>query len=570
MAEDTPRKPSRSDTISQHSHTSQTAQEFINSQLQLEADAREVLPYQFDTCSRPLGPLRQKAWSCLTCNPPPEDPSEPYTPAGVCYSCHVSCHGEHHLVELFAKRNFVCDCGTTRIQSDCPCTLRVNEDTGVKGGVRAESPAPSNHYDHNYRNRFCGCGQEYDAHQEKGTMFQCLGLGTIEDGGCGEDWWHPECLVGLPRDWYAKESNKKSEEHTDKDAKNDIGNGTAEKVDGETVTTNGIAIDVTNGNAADVGGRDEFPDQEDAADEDPPLPPSFPAEDLFEHLICYKCVEAFPWIKRYASAPGFLPPVYRSDRRDATSDEQVVTTNVEAASVSSAAVPAEESSKKRKASDAEDSDGDVDRAHEAAKRQRNSQEPAAATMLATSEAPGNPRSTQAICHYANLPPAPNGRFSLFLKEDFRDQICRCPSCFPLLTQHPYLLEEEDMYEPPVSESDEADAPGTGSAGSRSLLDRGEVALSNIDRVRAIEGVMVYNHLKDKVKDFLKPFAESGRPVGAEDIKAYFERLRGDDEGIMAARGDAERGGEGRKGNGDGDGNGGPTRDEQRGESWRNL
>ena len=30
-------------------------------------------------------------------------------------------------------------------------------------------------------------------------MFQCLGLGTVEEGGCGEDWWHPECLLGLPR-----------------------------------------------------------------------------------------------------------------------------------------------------------------------------------------------------------------------------------------------------------------------------------------------------------------------------------------------------------------------------------
>ena len=46
--------------------------------------------------------------------------------------------------------------------------------------------------------------------------------------------------------------------------------------------------------------------------------------------------------------------------------------------------------------------------------------------------------------------------------------------------------------------------------------------------------MVYNHLKDKVKSFLQPFAESGQAVGAEDIKAYFEKLRGDEEGIQAA------------------------------------
>lgn len=61
--------------------------------------------------------------------------------------------------------------------------------------------------------------------------------------------------------------------------------------------------------------------------------------------------------------------------------------------------------------------------------------------------------------------------------------------------------------------------------------------------------MVYNHLRDKVKSFLQPFAESGKAVGAEDIKAYFETLRGDAEAIRAAGGNAVTGGE----EGDGDG-----------------
>lgn len=128
---------------------------------------------------------------------------------------------------------------------------------------------------------------------------------------------------------------------------------------------------------------------------------------------------------------------------------------------------------------------------------------------------------------------PTGTFSLFLTEDFRESFCRCPDHFSLLTPHPALLEEEEAYQPPVSEDGD---DGTGSVGSRSLLDRGEAALSNMDRVRAIEGVMVYNHLKDKVKGFLQPFAESGVPVGAEDIKRYFETLRGDAEALKAMRG----------------------------------
>ena len=159
---------------------------------------------------------------------------------------------------------------------------------------------------------------------------------------------------------------------------------------------------------------------------------------------------------------------------------------------------------------------------------------------------------------------PKGSFSMFLKEGFRERFCRCPSCYPKLSKFPQLLEEEESYEPPISESGEEDGQ---SVGTGSLLDRGEAALSNVDRVRAIgmccfpmtcewsyvekendvrmrliyfalglaEGVMVYNHLKDKVKSFLQPFAESGQAVGAEDIKAYFEKLRGDDseQGMQA-------------------------------------
>ena len=81
-----------------------------------------------------------------------------------------------------------------------------------------------------------------------------------------------------------------------------------------------------------------------------------------------------------------------------------------------------------------------------------------------------------------LPEPPTGSFSMFLKEKFREHICRCPSCYPILSKYPQLLEEEESYEPPVSESGEE---GGQSVGTGSLLDRGEAALSNVDRVRAI-------------------------------------------------------------------------------------
>jgi E3 ubiquitin-protein ligase UBR7 len=136
------------------------------------------------------------------------------------------------------------------------------------------------------------------------------------------------------------------------------------------------------------------------------------------------------------------------------------------------------------------------------------------------------------CKAKALPPTPVGQFSLFLKSDFRDHLCRCADCFPDLAKHPQLLEEEENYEPPLSES--GDGAGGSTVGSGSIYDRGESALKNIDRVRAIEGVMAYNHLKDKLKPFFQQFAESGQAISAEDIKAHFAKLRGDDQAIKEA------------------------------------
>lgn len=257
------------DNVPEASQHSQTASDFIDSQLQLEADAREALPYKFEYCTQPLGPLRQNLFSCLTCNPSPASPSDPFTPAAVCYSCSIACHGEHTLVELFNRRNFTCDCGTTRLPSTSPCTLRIDPATGIKGPVHSQTPAEGNTYNQNSQNRFCGCGEFYNAQEEKGTMFQCLGLASEKDGGCGEDWWHPECVVGLGRDWTRAQAQTKQEENAENDG----------------------AIDT---------------------DADRPLPQGFPDEDSFDTFICYKCVNVNPWIKQYAGTAGFLPPVYAS------------------------------------------------------------------------------------------------------------------------------------------------------------------------------------------------------------------------------------------------------------------
>jgi E3 ubiquitin-protein ligase UBR7 len=334
-------------------------------------------------------------------------------------------------------------------------------------------------------------------------MFQCLGLGTVETGGCGEDWYHPECLMGLPRHWHESQDSKE-------------GNHTAESI---TV---------------------EQPQEED--EDSHPVPPGFPGEDDFEALVCYKCVESNPWIKKYGGTPGFLPPVMRQDEPGvalpvSALDEPVPKDNV--ASIGAG------NSLKRKASGSElderplsptkrvkeaDDDAPVHDQHKLSAVESPD------TVSAVNEPDSKPQPKHALLPNSG----PFGKFSLFLQPDFREYFCHCPSCFPNLIPHPQLLEDEDTYEPSLSSDGSSQHHGNGTNGSSraSLLERGEAALSNIDRVRAIEGVMVYNHLRDKVKEFLKPYAEDGRVVSAEDIKSYFEKLRGDEKGIREARDDA--------------------------------
>lgn len=102
--------------------------------------------------------------------------------------------------------------------------------------------------------------------------------------------------------------------------------------------------------------------------------------------------------------------------------------------------------------------------------------------LDSSKPPDSKKNKSIPRYHDYLPEHSKGTFSLFLKEDFRERFCRCPSCYPKLSKLPQLLEEEESYEPPVSESGEE---GGQSVGTGSLLDRGEAALSNVDRVRAI-------------------------------------------------------------------------------------
>lgn len=490
------------ESCTQQVNESYTAAEFINSQLQLEADAHEALPFKFDNCTKNLGSLRQSVFSCLTCNPISQNSSELYHAAGICYSCSIQCHGDHKLVELFCKRNFECDCGTTRLPESSPCKIRINPDTAERGDIYFDKPSATNTYNHNFYNRFCGCECDYDAENQDETMYQCLGLGTANDGGCGEDWWHASCIVGLEPNWFRISTNEKISKDVrqrnadfDLDQTAQMGQNTGDRISKILNTQTPIHND-------DMGH---------------PIPYGFPAEDSFDGFICYKCVDAFPWIKRYAGTPGFLPPVYRQD----TSRICKPKINQECQSFNT---------RKRNINETQSS---LSSTPPNLEKKNKTNDPSATdpSEISDKSIVGSIKSSTS-CKLEDLPPAQSGQFSLFFMEDFRLNLCRCDKCFPNIQAHPQLLELEETYEPSVSNDSYEESSST--IGSSSLYDRGESALQNIDRVKAIEGVMAYNHLKDKLKPFFQEFAESGRTISAEDIKAHFAKIRGDDQAIVEA------------------------------------
>ncbi|KAI9271964.1 putative zinc finger in N-recognin-domain-containing protein [Sporodiniella umbellata] len=101
---------------------------------------------------------------------------------------------------------------------------------------------------------------------------------------------------------------------------------------------------------------------------------------------------------------------------------------------------------------------------------------------------------------------------LFLQDAWRQDLCRCEKCLEAYKAKgiEFLLEEETTFEP----EEDQDA-------SKSLLDIGMEQLQRMDRVKALESLMAYQHLAQDLKTYLSSFKDSGKTVTKEDVEAFF-------------------------------------------------
>lgn len=225
-------------TDSPSAEGSVTAVDYLSSQLSLEREARDLMPYDPKVCSYTMGPTRQQVYACLTCL------EKTGIPSGVCYSCSIQCHSDHNLVELFTKRNFTCDCGTTRTKWCC----------SLRDGVDDDIPESLNRYNHNFRGKFCHCARDYNPVEETGNMLQCI-LGDT----CDEDWFHDYCIMGLPK------FDPPSPVEDDKQGVNVL----------DTLGEPGLDAETTNHNGNE--------DKEQVID-------GFPRFEDFDCYVCWQCV----------------------------------------------------------------------------------------------------------------------------------------------------------------------------------------------------------------------------------------------------------------------------------------
>lgn len=177
-----------------------------------------------------------------------------------------------------------------------------------------------------------------------------------------------------------------------------------------------------------------------------------PDQDDFDVFVCQDCVGKNEWLGRYvAIKEGFMSTleIYPEIQVDVETVEVPATDDVPASSGSTLAeiIPAETSSS---ISATETSSATTAVKRSLSIEPETPESSSKRVKVETVEDNG----TSEQCKWSALPVPPKTPFALFLKEDFRDHLCRCLACQTLrLRNLPMISEEEETYEPDEDNSD---------------------------------------------------------------------------------------------------------------------
>lgn len=171
-----------------------------------------------------------------------------------------------------------------------------------------------------------------------------------------------------------------------------------------------------------------------------------PDQDDFDGFVCRDCVGTHEWLGRYVSDRSAFMSTLETYPEGKVDIETVDETPVPPPDNTVTAVTS---------SSSERADG-VPAAQENLGVKRNLStepepvEPSSKRVKLETE----PEPTLEHCKWSTLPPTPPGPFALFMKEHFRNHLCRCITCETLrLRTLPMISHEEETYEPDEDNSD---------------------------------------------------------------------------------------------------------------------
>ncbi|KAJ3720403.1 hypothetical protein EV361DRAFT_887810 [Lentinula raphanica] len=324
----------------------------------------------------------------------------------------------------------------------------------------AEPVNELNQYGQNFKALFCRCKRPYDAATEKETMIQCLAC---------EDWFHESCC------------------------------NLRERPNPEDIPPENPDHDPTGNEDADSEASND-------------LPPALIGPEDYDAFICGGCVLQAPILQRYAGTTGCLVVVRDSPTSPwkTLADSHTDVQNL--SEVSPEPEPANDLNRNKRAPSPTGIDSSI------TKKTRLSPTSFSSTAINRTAcvAPIPNETAQNIFADLKIMTDPSfalGTGDIFLTGGFRNRWCRCSSCSKELEIHPYLLEEEETYEPP----EDPDSAST-------LEELGMRALSRLPRERAIDGIHAFNAMRDDLVQYLRPFAQEGKVVNEVDVRNFFDRL----------------------------------------------
>eukprot|EP00835_Amoeboradix_gromovi_P002962 NODE_181_length_15774_cov_0.163892.p7 type:complete len:276 gc:universal NODE_181_length_15774_cov_0.163892:116-943(+) len=108
------------------------------------------------------GRCYQPVFACVTC--------DPSSTSYICHYCVQKCHVDHEIIDLYPKRDIICDCGTTSPDRTilCQYSTKLNPN--------------NNKYTQNNKGLYCKCHSEYDGEQSMVSCYVC------------QEWYHSKCL----------------------------------------------------------------------------------------------------------------------------------------------------------------------------------------------------------------------------------------------------------------------------------------------------------------------------------------------------------------------------------------